>query len=75
MSHPAYAERLGEYVYIKIFCMCKWAYLVFPSIYSVLVYHRYTNANIGPLWIRTLLNMFLTPKQPKSEIRKWLLFF
>ena len=31
------------YVYIKGFCTCKWAYLIFPSFYSVLVYHWYTN--------------------------------
>ena len=33
------------HVYIKCFWMCKLAYLVFPSIYSVLVYHGY--ADIG----------------------------
>ena len=25
--------------------MCEWAYFVFPSIHSMLVYHGYTNDN------------------------------
>ena len=28
------------YLWIKCFYTCKWAYLVFLSVYSVLVYHR-----------------------------------
>ena len=35
-------EHLYTYcVYIKRFCMCKWAYLVFLSIYSVSIYERF----------------------------------
>ena len=35
---------------------------------SVFVYHGYTNANIGPLWVGTWLNIFPKPKQPNRSI-------
>ena len=34
-------------VNVKCSCMCKWVYFVFCSVCSVLVYHGYTNANMG----------------------------
>ena len=40
--------------------MFKLASSVFPSVYSVLVYHRYPNINVSRL------NIFLTSKSPKS---------
>ena len=40
-------QAIFSILFVYLFCMCKWAYVVFPSIYSVLVYHRYTNTNIG----------------------------
>ena len=50
------------YVYVKCFCIFKWAYLVFLSIYLVLVYCRYTNANIGSWWVTTWVNIFSISK-------------
>ena len=50
------------YAYIKCFCIYKWAYLVFPSVYSVLDYHGYTNADIDPWTVRNWLNIFPIPK-------------
>ena len=59
--------------------MCKWAHLVIPSIYSVFVYHRYINANIGPWWIWTWLNIFPIPKHQNfsssSSFTYFLLFY
>ena len=40
------------------------AYLIFLSVYSVVVYHRYTNANIDPLCEETQLNMLLPTSNP-----------
>ena len=37
------------YAYIEFFCMFKWANLVFLSVYSMLVQHRYID--IGPRWV------------------------
>ena len=55
-----YSCQYFLYVYyacIKYFLMYKWGYLVFPSIYSVLVYHEHTKANIGPWLVEIWLNI------------------
>ena len=46
--------------------MRKGAYFVFPSVYSMLVYQRYTNTNIGPWWMETQQNIFPTTKHSNS---------
>ena len=46
------------YAYIK-FSACKWAYLVFAYVYSVLEYGC-TNADIDPCWEETQVNIFST---------------
>ena len=43
--------------------MCKPAYLVFLSVYSVFINYRYTNANTGLLWMGTPLNILPTIKR------------
>ena len=50
-------------VFIKCFCMCEWVCLVFPSVYSVLVYHGYSNANTG-----TLMNGYSTKYPPYYQV-------
>ena len=49
------------FVYIKCFYICKWAYLVLGSIYSI--HHEYTNANIGRWCVGTWLNIVPTTNQ------------
>ena len=41
---------------------------VFPSIYSVLVYHWYINANMGLWWVVSQLNIFPTLEQANTMI-------
>ena len=36
--------------------MSKWVYPVIPSVYSVLVYHGYTNATVGSSLLLILAN-------------------
>ena len=55
--------------------MSKWAYLVFPSVYSMLIYDRYTY--IGLWCVETWLNIFPISKQPNrfiGRIMKYLNF-
>ena len=61
------------YIYILCFSMSKWAYIAFPSVYSVLVSHRYTNANIGAC-IGNQLNFLHTTKQPNNMYEKIIFF-
>ena len=56
---------------VKCSCKFKWVYPVFPSVYSVLVYHRYTNANIGSEWVITQLNIFPTLEHTNSANNGW----
>ena len=60
---------------IYILNICKWVYPVFPSIFLVRVYHGYTYVNIGPCWVGTRLNIFLTFKQPNTVKIKVFLFY
>ena len=50
----------------KIQCSCKFlqisSFLSFLLMCLVLVYHGYTNANIGPGWVGTWLYIFLSSK-------------
>ena len=47
--------------------------LVFPFVLLVLVYHGYTNADIGPCWVGTELNIYTTYKQTNSKSKELLL--
>ena len=58
-----YSFQLFFYVLLSTYWMCKWEYLVFPSVYLVLLYHGYTNSNISPWWVETQLNILPTTKQ------------
>ena len=51
-------------MYILNVSVC--AYLVFPFVYSVFVYHEYTNADIGPWWVESRLNIAPASKQPTN---------
>ena len=48
-------------------CMYILTYIVFPSVYSVLVYHGYTTANISPWWVGIWLNILPIPKHSNVQ--------
>ena len=64
-----FVHSFSHFLYVYYVCIKFFAcenHLVFPSVYLVLVYHKYTNATIGPWWVRTQLNVFSTSKQPNT---------
>ena len=52
--------------------MCKWAFLDFPSIYLVLAYKGYTNADVSPSWMGTQLSSL--PSRDTIKDLVWLGF-
>ena len=55
-------------MYISNPSVCAWSDIVFPFVYSVIVYHGCNSADISPLCVGTLQNIFPISKHLSNPI-------